>query len=84
MLKSVDLKNSGMIGINDNMTVAELEKTFLEQFGLAAQVSRNSGGMWLETTMTDTWSLYKQNEYGREIAEHTRKVMPGTGKQNYQ
>jgi hypothetical protein len=76
VLKSADLKNSGAIEIKDEMTVVELEKIFLEQFGLVAQVSRNSGGMWLETTMTDKWSLYKQNEYGREITEHTMRVIP--------
>jgi len=66
-LRSAGLTNTGMMEINDDMTVEELERIFLEQFGLVVQVSRNAGGIWLETTMTDKWSLHKQNEYGREI-----------------
>lgn len=66
-LKAAGLKNNGLIDINNDMTVADLEKIFLHQFGLNVQVSRKSGILWLETTMTDKWSLQKQNEHGREI-----------------
>ena len=66
-LKLAGLKEVGSIDISSNITVGDLEKKFNEQFGLIAQVSRKSGGVWLETTMTDKWSLYKQNEYGKEI-----------------
>jgi len=76
LLRAAGLKNPGFIEINDEMTVGELEKTLLKQFGLAAQVSRNSAGVWLETTMTDNWSLEKQNKYGREIVQLRRKIHP--------
>jgi hypothetical protein len=72
-LRSAGLTNAGMMEITDDLTVGELEKMFLEQFGLIVQVSRNSGGIWLETTMTDKWSLYKQNEYGREIIRQPKE-----------
>ena len=55
------------IDIDENMSVADLEKIFSEQFGLSAQVFRRSGNIWLETTMTDGWSLKQQNEHGKEI-----------------
>jgi hypothetical protein len=67
------LKKEGHIEINDSMTVGELEKNFRDQFGLVAHVSRNSGGIWLETTMTDNWTLRKQNDYGKEILTHTKQ-----------
>lgn len=79
LLKFAGLKKPGYIEVSDDMTVGELEKTFLEQYGLVAQVSRNSGGVWLETTMTDNWSLSKQNDYGREIVQHTQRYLPGNG-----
>jgi hypothetical protein len=38
--------------------------------GLYVQVFRKSGKVWLETTATDNWSLYKQNEEGQELSVH--------------
>ena len=66
-LKAAGLKEDGLIDIRNDLTVADLEKIFLTKFGLNVQVSRKSGIIWLETTMTDKWSLEKQNEHGREI-----------------
>jgi hypothetical protein len=70
-LKYAGLKTAGYIDISNDMSVGELEKIFQEQFGIVAQVSRKSAGVWLETTMTDKWSLQKQNEYGKEIVKQT-------------
>lgn len=75
-LKAAGLKNDGLVEIKNDLTVGELEKTFLDQFGLRAQVSRKSGLLWLETTMTDQWSLQKQNDHGREITHAA--LMPKT------
>jgi hypothetical protein len=50
------------------MTVIELEKTFEEMLGLSVLVYRKSGKLWLETTMTDNWTLAQQNENGRQIS----------------
>lgn len=58
----------GDVLVEENMTVSELEKQFRSLFGLAVQVHRKSGNLWLETTMTDNWTLQKQNEHGREIS----------------
>jgi len=76
LLRFAGLKSDGYIDISHEMTVGELEKTFAEQFGLIAQVSRNSGGIWLETTMTNNWSLHKQNEYGKEISDPANRGFP--------
>lgn len=56
------------IEIKEEMKVNELEKIFKEQFGLAVQVFRKSGTVWLETTMTDNWTLLQQNNHGRELS----------------
>jgi hypothetical protein len=59
------------------MKVKDLEKIFKDQFSLAMQVFRKSGNLWLETTMTDNWTLQQQNEHGREISTgKTTKDIP--------
>jgi len=68
-LRQAGLLKSGSLNLFDEMTVGELERRFRDEFGLMAQVSRRSGGVWLETTMTDNWTLRQQNEHGKEISE---------------
>lgn len=68
LLQAAGLKKGGEIDIYKEMTVEELEKCFRLLFGLNVQVSRKAGVIWLETTMTDGWSLQKQNEHGRQIS----------------
>ncbi len=58
----------GNVEVSEDMTVAELEQNLRKQFGLSIQVFRKSGNIWLETTMTDNWTLRQQNEHGREIS----------------
>lgn len=58
----------GDIEIIGEMKVNELEKLFKNQFNLSVQVFRKSGNLWLETTMTDNWTLEQQNIHGREIS----------------
>jgi len=59
--------------ISDSMTVGQLEKQVYEQFGLPMQVFRRSGNIWLETTMTDGWTLQQQNEHGKEISASIKR-----------
>ena len=56
------------ISLSEQMTVQELEKMFEDQLGLHLQVFRKSGNLWLETTITDGWTLKQQNEHGMEIS----------------
>jgi hypothetical protein len=63
----VQKNNDGFIDIKDSTTVLELESILKDDFGLSAQVFRKSGNIWLETTMTDDWTLKQQNDHGREI-----------------
>ena len=68
-LNAAGLKKAGEIEINDATVVGQLENEFLEKFGLHVQVARKSGTIWLETTMTDSWTLKQQNDHGRELSE---------------
>lgn len=62
------IHNDGTITITPDMTVAELEQNFLEIYGLSIQVFRKSGNAWLETTVTDAWTLEKQNHQGEMLS----------------
>jgi hypothetical protein len=65
-------QEGGLMEIHKDMKVNELEKQFLNNFGLNVQVCRKSGTLWLETTMTDNWTLQKQNEHGQEVSMTAR------------
>jgi glycerol-3-phosphate O-acyltransferase len=55
--------------INEDRTVAEIEKEFFNKFGIAMQVSRKqSNNVWIETSRTDYMTLKRQNEKGREMS----------------
>jgi hypothetical protein len=58
----------GAIVVNNKTTVGELEKFFSNHL-LDVQVFRRSENLWLETTMTDGWTLENQNSHGKEISE---------------
>ena len=61
------------ISITPGMKVEELEKIFQDIFGLFVQVFRQSGKVWLETTMTDDWTLAEQNKQGEELSKHRQE-----------
>jgi hypothetical protein len=68
LLKNAGLSKEGEWIIEDSMSVKQLEKTFQLDFGLVAHVSRRSGLLWIQTTLTNNWTLKKQNEHGQEIS----------------
>jgi hypothetical protein len=49
-------------------TVSTIEQDLESKFGLHAQVFRKSGNVWIETTLTDSWTLAHQNEEGQELS----------------
>ena len=61
-IRTID--NEGDMSINGHLKVATLEQQMYEKYGLNVQVWRKSGGIWLQTTSTDDWTLTEQNERG--------------------
>jgi glycerol-3-phosphate O-acyltransferase len=61
------LNRSNKIDISKQRTVAQLEKDFKELFGLNAQLYRKLGNLWIETFLTDDWTLEQQNREGGSI-----------------
>ncbi len=62
--------------IDRSMTISEFEALMYEDFGLNVQVFRRSGNLWLQTTVTDNWSLDVANTKGghsEELFEEQRQ-----------
>ncbi len=52
------------INMEGKTTALQLENQFVEKIGLYIKLFRKSGSLWIETTLTENWSLEKQNEEG--------------------
>jgi hypothetical protein len=55
--------------IYPEMTVAELEQQFNNLYGLEPIILRKSGNVWIETSITDDWTLEEQNTQGELITQ---------------
>lgn len=73
----------GELLIAGNIKVRDLEVAMFEDFGLAVEVFRKSANIWLETTITDDWSLKQQNEHGKEITVGIAKKANGMPNTDY-
>ena len=69
------IHNKGIITITAQMTVADLEQNMNDVYGLSVQVFRKSGNAWLETTVTDNWTLEQQNHQGEELSKWKEKAL---------
>lgn len=56
--------NEGEITISPEMTVEQVEGLFEELYGLHVQIFRKSNRIWLQTSKTDSWTLFEQNRKG--------------------
>lgn len=72
-LKHAGLKKAGEFQLSDKTTVMQFEKDLKEKFSLTGQICRKSGNIWLETTITDNWTLKQQNEHGKELSSPANK-----------
>lgn len=54
-------KENISIDLSPSTTVAQLKHTLLEHTGVSCLVYRKSGSMWIETLLTEDWSLERQN-----------------------
>ena len=65
---------NGSLEINDSMKVSDLENSFQMLFKLSVQVFRKSAGTWIETSVTDDWTLRQQNDEGKDLSDFVKKV----------
>ncbi|HZG01302.1 MAG TPA: hypothetical protein VEY71_09875 [Chitinophagales bacterium] len=55
------------------MTISTLKQRFIHDFGLPVQVMRRFGTTWVETTVTDGWTLEEQNKHGERLSLSNRR-----------
>lgn len=55
------------ISLLASRTIQSLKRDIFEITGLTAKIFRKSGNVWIETSLTDDWSLDRQNEEGKQI-----------------
>lgn len=54
--------NEAIVEFSGNSTVGNFEQLFKTQVGLAIQVFRKSGNVYLETSNTDDWTLDQEHK----------------------
>ena len=64
----VKLKANGDLSITPDMTTSALKQSFMHNYGLLVQVLRRFGNTWIETTVTDAWTLAEQNKHGERLS----------------
>lgn len=57
----------GWLDISYYRTAGAVEHDFSYIFGLSAKILRKAGNLWLETTITDNWTLEELNNAGRPV-----------------
>lgn len=59
------IRTAKTVDVNPDRTVADLESAFYKKFGIAIQVARRTGNIWIQTSLSDSRTLGMQNEQGR-------------------
>lgn len=55
------------ISLSGSKTIRLLKDEFKAATGLLVKVFRRSGNVWIETSLTDDWTLERQNEEGKSM-----------------
>lgn len=66
------MENVGKLVMDGAIPVGVFEKMLEDRFGLFVQVYRNSYGKWLQTWVTDIWTLEEQNNRGEVLSQAQR------------
>ena len=72
LLEVTGILKEGTYSFEPSATVAALEQSLQNEYGLPVQVFRRSGDLWIETVQTDNISLEQQNAMGAESVSTTR------------
>ena len=68
-----DVPKTALLNIKGSRTVSEVTKDCMNELGVRVQIFRKSGKVWNIISITDQWTLERQNNAGRFIsAEMTR------------
>lgn len=67
--KIESFKKEGFVCFTEETTVSHFEQFLWTEFGLSVQVFRKSGTVWIETSLTDSWTLFKQNSEAEDMSK---------------
>lgn len=70
--KTCHLLKEGDFVFTPSMSVTEFKRRLCKEFGLAVQVFRSEGNLWMGTLLTDNLSLAKQNAIGKLVSKPFR------------
>ena len=62
------------LNVNEDRTIAEIEKDCQELLGQSIQVFRKSGNVWNVISLTKSWTLQSQNMAGEFISTEMQKA----------
>ena len=60
-------KDSIHLEIDDQTSVSRLKTLLLNELGIVCHVYRKSGSIWIEISLTNDWSLSKQNNEAEQM-----------------
>ncbi|KAA9035659.1 hypothetical protein FW778_20765 [Ginsengibacter hankyongi] len=60
---------SGLLEIQPYYRIADVEKEFIQRFGLSVQILRKEKDKWEQTTGMDDFTLKEVNEFGRSSSD---------------
>lgn len=63
------IKTSGEMPLDGTMTTSIFESSVADNFGLNVQVYRKEHGKWLQTWVTDIWTLEEQNNRSKVMGD---------------
>jgi hypothetical protein len=67
------LESEGEINLDLKQTVSELEEHFKEHYGVSIHIFRKAGNVWIETTLTNDWTLERQNKEAEQMCRNFPK-----------
>lgn len=70
LLSSIDRigVDTKIIEIDNSTTVAHLKSMLYDSLGIMSLIYRKSGSMWIETSLTEDWSLERQNHEAEQMS----------------
>ncbi|MCW3110780.1 MAG: hypothetical protein JWQ09_5286 [Segetibacter sp.] len=74
VIKSGHLAVRVKLNVDEERTIAEVEKDCHELLGLSIQICRKSGNVWNAISITNSWTLQSQNMAGEFISTEMQKA----------
>jgi hypothetical protein len=64
---TISKPENAVIELEGSRTISAVKNDFLNLTGLASRIFRKSGNVWIETSLTDDWTLNRQNAEGAQF-----------------